>query len=122
MTSPALQSAFGLMVLLVIAWSISENRRAVPWRIVLSGVALTLLLAVLLLKVSPVQQFFLALNDGLLALERATQAGTSLVFGYLGGAPLPFETRPSSSTSVRARISIRATNTTSPPASCAGRS
>ena len=102
MTSPALQSAFGLMVLLVIAWSISENRRAVPWRIVLSGVALTLLLAVLLLKVSPVQQFFLALNDGLLGLERATQAGTSLVFGYLGGAPLPFETRPSSSTFILA--------------------
>ena len=102
MTGPALQSAFGLIVLLVIAWGISENRRAVPWRIVLSGVALTLLLAVLLLKVPPVQQFFLALNDGLLALERATQAGTSLVFGYLGGAPLPFETRPSSSTFILA--------------------
>ena len=33
----------------------------------------------------------------LLALERATQAGTSLVFGYLGGAPLPFETKPGTS-------------------------
>jgi concentrative nucleoside transporter, CNT family len=100
--SPTLQSAFGLLMLLVIAWAISENRRAVPWRIVLAGVALTFLLAVLLLKVPPVQQFFLALNEVLLALERATQAGTSLVFGYLGGAPLPFETRPATSTFILA--------------------
>lgn len=93
-----LHSAFGLLTLLAIAWLFSENRRAVPWRIVLPGVALTVLLAALLLKAPPVQQFFLALNEALLALERATQAGTSLVFGYLGGAPLPFETRPGVST------------------------
>lgn len=29
-------------------------------------------------------------NDALLVLERATQAGTSLVFGYLGGGPTPY--------------------------------
>jgi len=100
--SPALQSAFGLMVLLVIAWAISENRRAVPWRIVLPGVALTLLLAALLLKFPPAQQFFLAFNELLLVLERATQAGTSLVFGYLGGAPLPFDAKPETSTFILA--------------------
>jgi concentrative nucleoside transporter, CNT family len=33
---------------------------------------------------------FLKLNDALLLLEKATQAGTSLVFGYLGGGPAPF--------------------------------
>ncbi len=93
-----LHSAFGLLALLAIAWALSENRRAVPWRIVLPGVVLTIVLAALLLKAPPVQQFFLALNEALLALERATQAGTSLVFGYLGGAPLPFETRPGVST------------------------
>ncbi len=88
--SLVLQSAFGLLALLVIAWLISENRRAVPWRIVISGVILQVALAVLLLKAPPVKQFFLALNDALLGLERATQAGTSFVFGYLGGAPPPF--------------------------------
>lgn len=102
MGSPVLQSVLGLVTLLGIAWALSENRRAVPWRIVLPGIALTLLLAALLLKVSPVQQFFLALNEALLALERATQAGTSLVFGYLGGAPLPFEAKPASSTFILA--------------------
>ena len=33
----ALQSALGLVVLLLLTWSLSENRRAVPWRIVISG-------------------------------------------------------------------------------------
>lgn len=100
--NPSLQSAFGLLTLLAISWALSENRRAVAWRIVLPGVVLTLVLAVLLLKAPPVQQFFLALNDLLLVLERATRAGTSLVFGYLGGAALPFEARPGTSTFILA--------------------
>jgi CNT family concentrative nucleoside transporter len=85
-----IQSVFGLLSLLFLAWLLSENRRAVPWRIVFSGVLLQIILAALLLKTPPLKQFFLALNDALLALERATQAGTAFVFGYLGGAPLPF--------------------------------
>jgi len=45
-----------------------------------------------------VREVFALLNDALGALERATQAGTAFVFGYLGGAPLPFqETAPGSS-------------------------
>ena len=86
----SLQAALGLVGLLAIAWTLSERRRAPPWRIVLSGVALQVLLAALLLKAPLFQQFFFGLNQGLLALERATQAGTAFVFGYLGGAPEPF--------------------------------
>jgi len=93
-----IQSAFGLVVLLGIAWAISEDRRRPPWRIVIGGLALQLALAVLLLKLPAARAAFEVLNDALLALERATAAGTSLVFGYLGGAPLPFvETAPGSS-------------------------
>jgi CNT family concentrative nucleoside transporter len=74
----------------------------VPWRIVLPGLALQIALAALLLKAPPLQQFFLGLNDVLLALERATQAGTGFVFGYLGGAPAPFETTSAGSTFILA--------------------
>src|SRR6266850_6724474 len=56
-----------------------------------AGIALELVLAVVFLKIAVVKSAFLALNDALLVLERATQAGTSLVFGYLGGAPAPFQ-------------------------------
>ena len=98
----ALQSAIGLIVLLAIAWALSEKRRAVPWRIVLAGLALQLALAALILKAPPLQQFFLALNEALLALERATQAGTSFVFGFLGGAPSPYAETGAGSTFVLA--------------------
>ena len=39
-------------------------------------------------KVPLAQSVILALNRAMLALEEATRAGTTLVFGYLGGAPL----------------------------------
>jgi CNT family concentrative nucleoside transporter len=76
--------------LLAIAWAISENRRAIPWRAVAAGMVLLLLLALVFLKIPLVKAAFLKLNDALLLLERATQAGTSLVFGYLGGGTAPF--------------------------------
>src|ERR1700748_987110 len=97
-----LQSVIGIILLLGIAWAISENRRAPPWRIVVSGILLQIALAALLLKTPPLQQFLLSVNDALLALERATQAGTSLVFGYLGGAPSPYMTTGAGSTFVLA--------------------
>lgn len=93
-----LQSALGFVAILVIAWAISENRRIVAWRTLFAGIALQLLLAAALLKLTLFKQFFLALNNALLALEKATQAGTSFVFGYLGGGALPYtETAPGAS-------------------------
>jgi CNT family concentrative nucleoside transporter len=88
----------GLAVLFLIAWTMSERRRLVPWRIVLSGALLQLVLAGALVLAPGVHHAFLALNDVLLGLERATQAGTAFVFGFLGGAPLPYtEAAPGSS-------------------------
>jgi concentrative nucleoside transporter, CNT family len=100
--TPAVQSALGLIVLLVLTWTISENRRAVPWRILISGVLLMVVMAVLLLKVPLVKQFFFTLNDGLIGLEKATQTGTSFVFGYLGGGRLPFAEQPQASSFILA--------------------
>jgi len=95
---PILQSAFGFVAILFLAWLASENRRVIAWRTVIAGIVLQFVLAVALLRLAVFQQFFMALNDVLLALEKATQAGTAFVFGYLGGAPLPFaESGPGSS-------------------------
>jgi CNT family concentrative nucleoside transporter len=80
----------------------SENRRRPPWRIVAAGLTLQIALAALLLKTPAVQGFFLALNDGLLAIERATQTGTTFVFGYLGGGTVPFTTTGAGTTFVLA--------------------
>jgi len=97
-----LQSAFGFLALIGIAWLFSEDRRAVPWRIVIAGALLQIVLAALLLYLPPFKAAFLGLNDALLALERATQAGTTFVFGFLGGGPQPFEERPGASSFVLA--------------------
>jgi CNT family concentrative nucleoside transporter len=80
----------GMTGLVALAWLASEARRAVPWRAVAAGLALEVVLALVCLKLPGVKNAFMALNDALLVLERATQAGTSLVFGYLGGGATPF--------------------------------
>src|SRR3954465_15271448 len=87
----SLHALAGIFGLLGIAFVLGENRRAVPWRAVLVGVALQILLAGLFLKISFFREAFLKLNDALIVLEQAPQAGTSLVFGYLGGGKPPFE-------------------------------
>jgi CNT family concentrative nucleoside transporter len=87
----SLHALAGIAGLLGLAWLMGENRRAVPWRAVVVGVVLQVLLAFLFLKISFFREAFLKLNDALIVLERATQAGTSLVFGYLGGGKPPFE-------------------------------
>jgi CNT family concentrative nucleoside transporter len=90
-----MRGLLGIAALLLLAWTISENRFRVPLRVVVVGVLLQFGLAVVLLKFPPAAKIFLLLNDAVDALQRATDAGTGLVFGYLGGAPLPFtETHP----------------------------
>ena len=84
------QSLAGLVVFVVLAWAIGENRRVVRWKTIMIGVVLQLVLALVLLKGPFVREAFLALNHAILALEEATRAGTAFVFGYLGGGPLPF--------------------------------
>ena len=91
----ALHALAGIAALLALAWAFSENRGDVRWRVVASGLALTVALAGLLLAVPWLKAAVFSLNEGLVALERATQAGTSFVFGYLAGGPAPYtETNP----------------------------
>ncbi|MGE0564923.1 MAG: NupC/NupG family nucleoside CNT transporter [Pseudolabrys sp.] len=86
-----LQSALGIAVLIALAYTISENRRAVSWRAAAIGLAVTLATAVLLIKVPPIKAAFASVTGVVDAVSAATRAGTSLVFGYVGGGPIPFE-------------------------------
>jgi CNT family concentrative nucleoside transporter len=92
----------GIAGLVALAWLAGEKRSAVPWRAVVAGLALQLAMAVVFLKVTLVKEAFLKLNDALLVLEQATQAGTGLVFGYLGGGPAPFQVTDTGATFVLA--------------------
>ena len=44
-----------------------------------------------MLKIPQLQAAFAVISDAVDAIATATRAGTSFVFGYLGGGPLPFE-------------------------------
>ena len=85
------QGISGFVLILCFAWLMSENRKQINWRTVSGGIVLQLVLAVFLVKLPVSRGLFVWLNKAVLALEEATTAGTSVVFGYLGGAPLPFE-------------------------------
>jgi CNT family concentrative nucleoside transporter len=86
-----LQSAFGVFALLAIAWAVGENRRSVSLRQAAIGLAATLLTAIVLIKVNVVARAFGVINDAVGAISSASRAGTSFVFGYLGGGALPFD-------------------------------
>ncbi|HLH93582.1 MAG TPA: nucleoside transporter C-terminal domain-containing protein [Xanthobacteraceae bacterium] len=88
-----LQSAFGMVALLVIAWIISEDRRAVSLRRAAIGLAFTFATAALFLRVPGVTKVFFAINGVVNAIADATKAGTAFVFGYVGGGTLPFEVK-----------------------------
>lgn len=86
-----LQSLAGVICFAGIAWAASEDRRAVSWRTPLVGIALQIGLALLFFYLPGARSAFAAVNDLVLAVSDATKAGTTLVFGYLGGGDLPFE-------------------------------
>lgn len=93
-----LQSLAGLIIFTTIAWLLSEQRQAVSPRIIIGGLLMQLLLGLLLLKLPLSRLLFVELNDMILAIDAATEAGTAFVFGYLGGGPSPFDiTAPGSS-------------------------
>ncbi len=86
-----LQSGFGVVALMAIAWAISEDRRAVSWKQAAAGLVLTVATALVLLKIPQVTAAFGAINRAVEAIAAASRAGSSFVFGYLGGGPLPYE-------------------------------
>jgi CNT family concentrative nucleoside transporter len=93
-----LQSLAGLCGLCLLAWAAGGFRRGVSPRVVLGGLAGTLGLAALMLHVPALRAGLSVIGQAVEALARATRSGTALVFGYLGGGPLPFaETAPGAS-------------------------
>src|SRR6201746_2159874 len=76
-----LQSAFGVLALLAIAWALGENRRAVSLRQIAIGLAVTVVTALVLIKLPPVARAFGAINDAGNTIAAASRAGTSFVFG-----------------------------------------
>ena len=89
-----LRGVIGITVLIGIAWAFSENRGRHPgWRWIAGALALQGVLAVLIVRVPWVWAAIGLVNDAVSAVETATLRGSSYMFGYLGGAELPFALR-----------------------------
>jgi CNT family concentrative nucleoside transporter len=78
-----LRGLLSLACLLAVAWTVSRDRRAISWRLVLTGVALQLALAILLLEVPLGQLVLEAISGGFIKLLGFVEVGSSFVFGGL---------------------------------------
>ncbi|MBW4442781.1 MAG: nucleoside:proton symporter [Plectolyngbya sp. WJT66-NPBG17] len=78
-----LLSFAGIFALCGIAWLGSENRRVIPWKVVLWGIALQLILG-LLVFTFPVTRFIISvISNSINAVLDATEAGARFLFGSL---------------------------------------
>lgn len=95
---PNLQSALGLIAFPLIALLFCKGKKKLNIRLLLAAVGLQFALALLFLKVPLFQSMFGVMNQAVLALQAATNVGTSFVFGFLGGGEAPFDvTKPQNS-------------------------
>ncbi len=78
-----LTSLLGLLTFVFIAWLLSANRRAFPWRTVLGGIALQLTLAVVIFRTPVGVSFFQELDVIFRGLLGYAQEGSKMVFGPL---------------------------------------
>jgi CNT family concentrative nucleoside transporter len=97
-TDPALRavSALGIVAMIAIAWSLSTDRRRLPWRTVGWGLALQLALALVMLKSPAGRALFEAASRVVDGLGHYTEVGTRFVFGPLveGGFSLALGALP----------------------------
>ncbi|KAF1690609.1 NupC/NupG family nucleoside CNT transporter [Pseudoxanthomonas taiwanensis] len=74
---------FGLAVLIGIVWLFSNNRRAVDWKLVGTGVVLQIAFAALVLLVPGGREAFDALGHGFVRILSFVNEGSSFIFGGL---------------------------------------
>ena len=75
------QGLVGIVLIFLLAFLFSNNRKAINYRLVLSGVALQVLIAVLVLKIPPVTRFFQMLGKGMEKIEQFAKEGANFAYG-----------------------------------------
>ena len=78
-----LVSFFGLFCMIGIAWVFSENRRRMPWRILLWGIGLQVSLGVIVLDTHAGNTLFTGVNRVFDVVTEASSEGAAFVFGNL---------------------------------------
>lgn len=71
----------GIALILAIAFLVSNNKRKINPRVIISGLLLQTIIAVLVLKVSFISEFFQGAGKGIQKIEEFAKAGVNFVFG-----------------------------------------
>lgn len=74
-------SLLGILVFIFIAWLLSENKKTVPWRVIVWGLGLQIVFALFILKTSVGFQLFKALQDSVLIVLNFSDEGAKFLFG-----------------------------------------
>ena len=82
----------GIIFILCLAYLFSNNKKRINYRLVASGLTLQILIAILILRVSPVQHFFEFLGKGMQKIEQFAKKGVDFVYG--GVAIIGFDGQP----------------------------
>jgi CNT family concentrative nucleoside transporter len=82
-----LRSVLGLFLLMALAWTLSTNRRAVPWRVVIWGTMFQIVVGIFVFLLPVGGPFFLAVNKIVFSLLDSASAGTQFLFGRLALPP-----------------------------------
>ncbi len=79
-----LRGILGIVVLLLIAWGLSSNRKKIPWRVIAWGLGLQVVLAILILQTTAGQIVFDFVRRGATRLISFSGDGAQFMFGVLG--------------------------------------
>jgi concentrative nucleoside transporter, CNT family len=75
------QGLIGIVLILMIAFLFSNNKKRINYRLVLSGLALQLTIGILILKIPAITSFFQILGKGMGKIEEFARQGASFVYG-----------------------------------------
>tara|TARA_B100000963_G_scaffold152630_1_gene132969 strand:- start:3909 stop:5174 length:1266 start_codon:yes stop_codon:yes gene_type:complete len=74
----------GMLILILIACALSNNRKNIPWKIVGLGLLAQLIIAIGVIKISWIKIFFEYISSFFVKLLEYTQAGTKMLLGEFG--------------------------------------
>lgn len=77
----------GIFIIMAFAWLISENRKAVNWRVVIWGTVIQMMFALFIFVMPGGSDVFLFVNDAVVKILDSATAGTRFVFGRLALPP-----------------------------------
>ncbi len=79
-----LRGIMGMLILILIAYGFSNNRKNIPWKVVLVGLLSQLVIAVGVIKVKWITSFFEFISSFFVKILDYTQVGTQMLLGEFG--------------------------------------